>query len=47
VLETTTPEHVLLLLERVWGSHRGQMPDQMIAAFLRAPKHEHSFVSLD
>jgi hypothetical protein len=39
--------HMLLLLERVWGSHRGQMPDQMIAAFLRAPKHEHSFVSLD
>ena len=43
----TTPEHILLLLERVRGSHREQTPDWMIAAFLRAPKHEHSLVSLN
>ncbi|TYL99146.1 hypothetical protein FXB40_03245 [Bradyrhizobium rifense] len=39
--ETMTPEHMLL------GSDREQTPDWMIAAFLRAPKHEHSFVSLN
>ena len=47
LFETTTPEHMLLRLERVRGSHREQTPDWMIAAFLRAPKHEQSFVFLN
>jgi hypothetical protein len=45
--ETMTPEHMLLLLERVRALIASRRPIWMIAAFLRAPKHEHSFVSLN
>jgi hypothetical protein len=34
-------------VERAFGSHRGQMPDLMIAAFLPAPSMSIRLVSLD